>query len=139
MAWKELRIFCCKSVVEYFWYLDYFQNGSIYYIWGFDVIKFLNPKPEESQIFACQHIVDLHKQYFSWTLYHFLSSDLGFTMILIFFKILHNSFKKDIYAAILKIIKISTNFHGRFTAKYPKFLSTHLIKRKCEKLLHPPF
>ena len=130
MAWKELRVLCCKSAVEIFRYLDYFQNGGIYYLWGYDVIKFLNPKPEERQISACYHIVDLHKLWFSWRLYHFRSIDLGFMMILIFSKFSMNSFKKNINAAILKISKISKDFHGRFTAKYPKFLSSYSIQRK---------
>ena len=35
-----------------------------------------------------------------------------------------NICKNNQNAAILKIIKISENFHGRFTANYPKFLSS---------------
>ena len=34
-----------------------------------------------------------------------------------------------INAAIFKLAKMSKNFHGRFTAKNAKFLSSHLIER----------
>ena len=37
---------------------------------------------------------------------------------------------KSINATILKLITISKNFHGRFTANYLKFLSSTLIQRK---------
>ena len=43
-------------------------------------------------------------------------------MILIFSKFLMDFCKNDKNAAILKIIKISKNCHGRFTADYLKFL-----------------
>ena len=33
----------------------------------------------------------------------------------------------------------SKNWHDRFTANYPKFLSNRSIRKKCDIILHPPF
>ena len=50
-------------------------------------------------------------------------------MILIFSIFLMN-FYKIINAAILKLIKISKNCHGRFTANYKEFLLSHSVHSK---------
>ena len=49
---------------------------------------------------------------------------------LVWFQIYKLNDVKPLYimnAAALKLIKISKNFHGRFTAKHAQFLSSHLI------------
>ena len=61
---------------------------------------------------------------------NFPSSDSTFAIILISSKFLMNFCKNNQNAAILETIKISKNCHGRFTANYPKFLSSTLIQRK---------
>ena len=87
-------------------------------------MKFLNPKPEELLIYVYNHIVDLHKLWVPSRLYRFPLNNLRFTIILISSKFSMNFCKNNENAAILKILKISKNCHGRITANYSKFLSS---------------
>ena len=49
---------------------------------------------------------------------------------------LSNLYRNNQNAAILKLIKISENCHGRFTANYPKvFFSRTLMEVKCNRIL----
>ena len=60
-------------------------------------------------------------------------------MILIFSKFLMDFYKNNQNAAILKIIKILKNCHGRFTANYLKFLWSHSIHGKIWYNFTPTF
>ena len=51
-------------------------------------------------------------------------------MIFIFSKFSMNLYRNNPNGAILKLIKISEECHGRFTANYPKPLSSHSVYRK---------
>ena len=98
-----------------------------------------NPLPEELQIFACHHIIDLHKLRYSWRFYQFSSSSLRFKMILIFSIFSMNLSKNNQNTVILKIIEISGNCHGRFTANYSKFLASHSIHKEMWYNFAPAF
>ena len=55
-------------------------------IWGCDVIKFLNRKPEEWKTFAWYHTLDVHKLCFSGKLFDVSSKSLEITVVLSFFQ-----------------------------------------------------
>ena len=112
---------------------DTFVSFKIAEFTNFDVIKFIYSEPEELQISARNHNVDLHKVSFPSRLYQFSSSNSRFVMIFSSLKFSMNFCKSNQNAAILKIIKISQNTPLRLTASFWKIFkirSYEILKTK---------
>ena len=73
LLWKSSDIGICSKMV-----------ANIYYIWGRNVIRFLNHRPDELESSAKNYTVGFHKVWHAWKIDHFSSPHLGFTVIKFF-------------------------------------------------------
>ena len=142
MLQRNFRSFAVNLPWQVFDVFLRFKIARIYLFWSCDVIKFLNPVPEELEIFLTTILQTFIRNCFllcskqpglgqKWNF-----MNLIFKWILLLSYLTKTSELTFIGSPIDGKI---ASCHGGFTTNDPNFPSSHSVHMRCDRILHPPF